>query len=147
MNATIIIPAYNPDEKLRQIVDQVWDLGNQIILVDDGSDSSCMELFHELSEKAIVIHHKQNQGKGAAIKTALMYIKENIWDSGAIGVMDADGQHLPEDMEKLVMHVKEKEDALVLGVRRIGKEMPFREPVTNMRQMYCFTVQKIKSRS
>lgn len=131
MNATIIIPAYDPEENLKKIVDRVWNLGNQVIVVDDGSSSQKLGLFHALSEKAIVIHHEKNMGKGAAIKTALRYIKENLWDCNVIGVMDADGQHLPEDMEKLVMKANLTEDAIVLGVRRIDRNMPLKSRMGN----------------
>lgn len=40
MERTVIIPALNPDEGLREIVERNWELENQIILVDDGSDKS-----------------------------------------------------------------------------------------------------------
>ncbi len=138
MNATIIIPAYNPETNLQKIVDRVWDLGNQIIVVDDGSDKTKVDLFHRLSEKAIVIHHEKNKGKGAAIKTALNYIKENLWDCNVVGVMDADGQHLPEDMEKLVMKAYHRENALVLGVRNIGKDMPLKSRLGNQITKFVF---------
>lgn len=131
MHATVIIPAYNPEENLKDIVEKVWDLGNQIIVVDDGSGEDKMELFHSLSEKAIVIHHEANQGKGAAIKTALSYIKDNLWDCDVVGIMDADGQHLPEDMEKLLLRAANKEQALLLGVREIGKKMPLKSCLGN----------------
>lgn len=131
MNTTIIIPAYNPEEELEKVVDRIWDFGNQVILVDDGSDQAKQELFERLSERAIVIHHTKNLGKGAAIKTALRYIKENLWDCDVIGVMDADGQHLPEDMEKLVMRAGGTEHALFLGVRDVGKSMPLRSRIGN----------------
>ncbi len=131
MNATVIIPAYNPEENLKQIVDQVWELGNQVIVVDDGSAQDKAELFHKLSEDAIVIHHETNRGKGAAIKTALNYIKENLWDCNTIGVMDADGQHLPADMERLLLRASEQDFVLVLGVRKIGKEMPLKSRLGN----------------
>ncbi len=48
MNAAIIIPAFDPDENLIHIVDRVWDLGNQVIVVDDGSEASKAGLFERL---------------------------------------------------------------------------------------------------
>lgn len=131
MNAVVIIPAYDPDENLKKIVDRVWDLGNQVIVVDDGSDPSKMPIFDELCEDSIVLHHSENKGKGAAIKTALLYIKRNLWDCNVVGVMDADGQHLPEDMEKLVMKANLREGALFLGVRKIDNDMPIKSRIGN----------------
>ena len=132
MNAVIIIPAYQPKNDLIKIVDRLWDLGNQIIVVDDGSTEDRMGLFNKLGEKAIIIHHEKNRGKGAAVKTALNYIKENLWDSDVVGIMDADGQHLPEDMEKLLMKARCNEMAIIIGVRNIGKEMPLKSRIGNI---------------
>ena len=103
MERTVIIPELNPDEGLREIVERNWELENQIILVDDGSDKKYERLFWELGEKCIVLHHEENRGKGEAIKTALKYIKEELGECRVVGIMDADGQHLPDDMEKLLM--------------------------------------------
>jgi Glycosyltransferases involved in cell wall biogenesis len=131
MNAAIIIPAFQPENNLMQIVDRLWNLGNQIIVVDDGSTEDKKELFHKISEIAIVIHQEKNRGKGAAIKKALNYIKENIWDCDVIGVMDADGQHLPEDMEKLLIKARHNDHSIVLGVRNISKEIPLKSKIGN----------------
>lgn len=132
MNATVIIPAYNPEENLNNIVNRIWELGNQVIVVDDGSDKSKKDIFCQLSETAIVLHHEKNKGKGAAIKTALRYIKENLWDCNVVGVMDADGQHLPDDMERLLMKAINKKKIMVLGVRNIGKDMPLKSRIGNL---------------
>lgn len=131
MNAIVIIPAYNPEDNLRRIVDRVWDFGNLVIVVDDGSDISRKDLFSCLSEKTIVIHHEKNEGKGAAVKTALKYIKENLWDCDVIGVMDADGQHLPEDMENIVTKARNEKDAIVLGSRSVDGDMPLKSRLGN----------------
>ncbi|WKY45097.1 glycosyltransferase [Eubacteriaceae bacterium ES2] len=131
MNATIIIPAYEPEENLQKIVSSVWNNGNRVVVVNDGSDRSKADLFQRLNRNAIVLHHGYNQGKGAAIKTALLYISGNIHDCNVIGVMDADGQHLPEDMEKLVAKVNKRADSLILGVRKIDQNMPIKSRLGN----------------
>ena len=60
MEKVVIIPALNPDEKLREIVEKNRELEHTVILVDDGSDESCRELFWELGESCIVLHHSEN---------------------------------------------------------------------------------------
>lgn len=124
MERIVIIPALNPNEKLRDVVERNWELENQIIIVDDGSDEKYTQFFWELGEKCIVLHHKENMGKGAAIKTALKYIKEELWECSVIGIMDADGQHLPDDMEKLLMKAAANPEALILGTRTIDHAVP-----------------------
>lgn len=126
MERTVIIPALNPDEGLREIVERNWELENQIILVDDGSDKKYERLFWELGEKCIVLHHEENRGKGEAIKTALKYIKEELWECRVVGIMDADGQHLPDDMEKLLMKAAAEPMALIVGSRTIDRNVPWK---------------------
>lgn len=130
MERIVIIPALNPEEGLRDLVEANWNRKNQVILVDDGSDEKYEKLFRELSEKCIVLHHKRNQGKGAAIKTALRYIKEELWECSVIGIMDADGQHLPEDMEKILMKAESEPSALILGSRTIDQDVPWKSAHT-----------------
>ena len=62
--------------------------GNQVVLVDDGSGEDKQQEFWKLSEYAIVLHHEQNRGKGTAIKTALKFIQESLWDYDVVGIMD-----------------------------------------------------------
>lgn len=64
-------------------------------------------------------------------KTALGYIKDKTDGVEAIGVMDSDGQHLPEDMMKLLAAASLNKEALVLGVRAVGKDMPTRSRLGN----------------
>lgn len=68
MERTVIIPALNPDEGLREIVERNWELENQIILVDDGSDKKYERLFWELGEKCIVLHHEENRERARRSK-------------------------------------------------------------------------------
>lgn len=131
MERIVIIPALNPDERLREIVERNWELDNQIILVDDGSDETYLSFFEELSLKCIVLHHEKNKGKGAAIKTALQYIKEELWECSVIGIMDADGQHLPDDMEKLLRKAATNPEAFILGSRTMDQTVPWKSRIGN----------------
>lgn len=127
----VIIPAYKPDETLVRITDQLWEYGCRMIVVDDGSGEEYQPVFDKVKDICIVLEHLENRGKGAAIKTALAYIKAEIWDDNPIGIMDCDGQHLPEDMVKLLAFAGTHREALVLGVRNVGKEMPLKSRLGN----------------
>ncbi|MDO4167991.1 MAG: glycosyltransferase family 2 protein, partial [Eubacteriales bacterium] len=118
----VIIPTYKPDETLVTITDQLWGYGCRIVVVDDGSDEEYQAVFDKISDICIILRHSENRGKGAAIKTALTYVKEELWDGNVIGVMDCDGQHLPEDMMKLFTFAKTHRKTMVLGVREVGKD-------------------------
>ena len=74
----IIIPAYEPDEKLLGVIEDIRELTDfDIVVVNDGSSEDKAEIFEKARKNAVVLQHKKNKGKGAAVKTALGYIKEN----------------------------------------------------------------------
>lgn len=131
MDAIVIIPVYEPEPVLEQLVFELLEEQNQVIIVDDGSSEENQQIFWELAEHAIVLHHSENKGKGAAIKTALTYLKDHLGEYNVIGVMDGDGQHLPKDMERLIFRARQEREALVLGVRQVGEKMPFRSRMGN----------------
>ena len=129
--SVVIIPAYKPDETLVTITDQLWGYGCRIVVVDDGSGEKYQPIFEKISDISIILRHSENRGKGAAIKTALTYVKEEFWDGNVIGVMDCDGQHLPEDMMKLFTFAATHRKTMVLGVREVGKDMPLKSRLGN----------------
>lgn len=145
--SVVIIPAYKPDHTLTVITEKLWAYGYRIIVVDDGSGEEYRQIFDQAEEISLVLRHAENRGKGAAIKTALSYIKQRIppqdpeaamgpehreiWENEWIGVMDCDGQHLPEDMKKLLQYAGTRRKTLVLGVRTVGKEMPLKSRAGN----------------
>ncbi|PJH64184.1 glycosyltransferase, partial [Salmonella enterica] len=75
----VVIPAYRPNDMLPQYVNRLIKQGVQkVIVVNDGNEASYNELFQQLSqfERCIVLEHKYNSGKGAALKTGFSYFLE-----------------------------------------------------------------------
>lgn len=124
--AIVILPAYQPDETLVAIVNRLWETGSRNIVVDDGSGAQYRHIFDRIGDICTVLRHTENKGKGAAVKTALAYIKKELGGREVVGVMDADGQHLTEDMWRLLDAAGSHKNTLVLGVRRMGKDTPFK---------------------
>jgi len=94
---SIIIPAYNEDKIIRDIIQKTMDLypDSEIIVINDGSTDETAIAAREAG--AIVYSHPYNIGNGAAIKSGVRIA------SGEIFVfMDGDGQHDPEDIEKML---------------------------------------------
>lgn len=89
----IVIPAYQPDNKLIKLIEKIHEKSDfHILVIDDGSSSECQKIFDKAEQYATVIRHQVNQGKGQALKTAFTYIQEqNIY--GTVVTADADGQH------------------------------------------------------
>ena len=73
----ILIPAYEPDNKLISLVNELSNENINILIVDDGSGLSYKNIFDKCKEYADVISYKTNKGKGYALKTGLKYIKDN----------------------------------------------------------------------
>lgn len=129
--SVVIIPAYKPDQTLITLADKLWDDGCRIIVVDDGSGEEYQPVFSKVKETCMILSHSENRGKGAAIKTALTYVETEMWGESLIGIMDCDGQHLPEDMMKLLIAAGNHRESLVLGVRKVGKDMPLKSRLGN----------------
>ena len=71
-----LIPAYQPDERLIEIAKQLAANGFHVVIVDDGSGDEYADIFFELLSYADILNHKQNRGKGVALKTGLEAIAE-----------------------------------------------------------------------
>ena len=142
-----LIPAYEPDEKLKKLADELAERGFDIVVVDDGSGPDHAELFEALSQNATVLTHGYNRGKGAALKTGLSYINKYmaytesvLTPAGAetvsgrdavIVTVDADGQHLPDDVLRVAEISAQRRDALVLGSRALSEDIPVRSRFGN----------------
>ncbi len=119
---SVVMPAYNEAASIRAVVERVLiELpGAELIVVDDGSRDGTDELAR--AHGALVARHVVNRGGGAALRTGYRLLA----DSGAriVVTLDADGQHLPEEMERLVRPVLEGEVALAHGSRVLGEAEP-----------------------
>ena len=139
----IVIPAYQPDEKLTGVVDTLIEKTSfPIVIVDDGSSESCRPLFAALEEKAqvTVLRHEVNRGKGAALKTAFQYIYENCPEAEGVITADADGQHLPVDILRVAEAFRAHRDALVTGSRRFTGKVPFKSRAGNAITRFVFAI-------
>ncbi len=133
---TVIIPAYRPDKRLWRLATEVLERGYRLIVVDDGGGADYLPIFEGLDPRTIILRHPENRGKGAAIKTGLAHLQTLTegYDPACpplVGIMDADGQHLTSDMARVFEGAAANPDKLTLGVRVVGKEMPFRSRFGN----------------
>ena len=106
---TVIIPAYRPDERLIRLTAEVLAQGYAVVVIDDGSGEAYAPVFDGLDSRVTVLRHEKNRGKGAGIKTGLSYVQEEnsktpdpFEQIRFVCIMDADGQHLPTDMDKVM---------------------------------------------
>ena len=95
----IIIPSYEPDDKLLGLLKKLKETGfKNIVVVDDGSGEKFTHFFREAEETygCRVLHHAVNQGKGRALKTAFNYCLQVFKEMPGAITADSDGQHSPE---------------------------------------------------
>jgi glycosyltransferase involved in cell wall biosynthesis len=113
MNAkvSIVIPAYNEMHNIAEVISDIKHLhpNAEIIVVDDGSTDDTARVAHKAG--ATVYCHPYNIGNGAAVKTGIRVAKGDIFV-----FMDADGQHRPEDIARLLEWFPEYD--MVVGERK-----------------------------
>jgi hypothetical protein len=116
----ILIPAYNEAENIGHVLDlmpgEVCGVATEVLVVDDGSRDGTGDVAAE--HGAPVARHVTNRGGGAALRTGYRLMVE----SGALIVvtLDADGQHLPSEMPRLVEPVLSGEVDMAHGSRVLG---------------------------
>lgn len=116
----LIVPSLDPDEKLAGVVRGALDAGiGEIVLVDDGSRAEKRPLFAQLAAQpgVTLLTHTQNQGKGAALKTAFDWVLANRPRCAGVVTADGDGQHRIEDIIACGQAMHAGEPAVILGCR------------------------------
>ena len=117
---TIIVPAYNEKKSISKIIDQINEkiiYTKQIIVIDDFSNDGTRDVIQNLSNIDKIVFHQRNMGKGAAIKSAIPFIKGNI-----VAIQDADLEYDPEDLNKLAKEILDQKTNVAYGSRVLNKK-------------------------
>tara|TARA_R110002110_G_scaffold400317_2_gene616648 strand:- start:5759 stop:6844 length:1086 start_codon:yes stop_codon:yes gene_type:complete len=142
MYPVIIIPAYQPDHELVNLIEQLNKTPNlNIIIVNDGSDTRCQPIFEAISQytQITVVTHAINLGKGQALKTAFNYFLTHFPESySGVITADADGQHTPNDILALARDFMLTPHSMHLGSRKFCGKVPLRSRFGNNLTKYVF---------
>jgi hypothetical protein len=120
----VVIPAYNEQDSIGEVLPRipatVCGVETAVLVVDDGSRDRTGDIAR--AHGAAVARHVINRGGGAALRTGYRLMA----DAGAsvVVTIDADGQHLPEEMSRLVAPVLDGEVDVAHGSRVIGQAEP-----------------------
>lgn len=142
---TILIPSYEPDERLISLIRNLKEVsGASILIVDDGSGETYRDIFETAEQEGCtVLSHRINQGKGSALKTGFDYVRRHGGEEGVV-CADSDGQHLPEDILRISRAVRDHRGHIVLGSRQFTGKVPFRSRFGNSatRMVYALATGK-----
>jgi len=134
----ILLPAYNEEENIRQIIDDAKKHINdaEIVVVDDGSRDRTDAWAR--AARAHVIRHSRNLGKGEAVKTGFDFFL-NQSKAEFVVIVDADGQYSTEEVPALVRPLQQRKADVVMGCRNwAGK--PIRHRMGNLVWKLCFNM-------
>jgi glycosyltransferase involved in cell wall biosynthesis len=127
----VVIPAYNSGDSLPVLLTNLTAvlsnstmISASIFVVNDGSTDESMEALKSFD--VTLLHHDMNQGKGASLKTGYLKALENSAIQ-CFAVLDADGQHDPEELPRLFDEFQKQEADFLIGSRVFsGQQVPFR---------------------
>lgn len=109
----VVIPAYNEDQAIRAVVQDLLARGHEVVVVDDGSLNPVLDVLQGLA--AHVLRHAINLGQGAALQTGISYAL--LRGASVIVTFDADGQHQSSDIPALIEPIVSGRVDMVLGSR------------------------------
>lgn len=113
----ILIPAYNEERTILQVVSLLLAYSSHIIVVDDGSTDNTAQILSDLG--ITILKHRQNQGKGASLQTGFAYLAGQSL-KGVI-TLDGDGQHKPEDIINFLTAIQQYPQHIIIGARQDRK--------------------------
>jgi glycosyltransferase involved in cell wall biosynthesis len=130
-----LIPALDAADTVGWIVEGARKHIPDVLVVDDGSSDDTAKKAEEAG--AAVVRHPKNAGKGAALRTGFGYALANGYD--AVITLDADGQHDPDEIPKLVDKLKDGA-GIVIGARLRDKDsIPPARYYTNRLGVACYS--------
>ncbi len=123
-SVSIVIPALNEADAIGEVVSRLRSYApwHEILVVDDGSEDATGE--RATAAGARVLRHPYNKGNGAAVKTGIRHATGEY-----VLIVDADGQHRPEDAQRLVERLGEYD--LVIGARSTSTQANVRRRLGN----------------
>lgn len=128
-HVTVVIPAYNEEQTIGQVLSSLREHGyTRVIVVDDGSSDRTSEVARR--EGAVLLRHVYNRGYGGALGTALQAAIQSRAE--IIVTVDADGQHDPADISRLLEPIVSGEADIVIGSRMLDpRGMPWSRQLAN----------------
>jgi len=141
-----VIPAYNPDQQLLNVINEIQDKStNTIFIIDDGSNKKNQHIFKRIEEDekyidVVFLRHAVNLGKGAALKTIFNYILTTHPNIEGIVTLDSDGQHSIDDCLHILKTLEDHQNSFVLGYRTFSKDIPLKSYIGNNISKFIYKI-------
>ncbi len=116
----VIIPTYNNDKTLANVIDRVRVYTDNIIVVNDGATDNTSKILKDYLPSLHVVTHTENKGKGRALQNGFTRALELGYEYAI--TIDSDGQHFPEDLPQLVSRLSKEPNSLIIGARNMSQE-------------------------
>ncbi len=136
----VLIPAYEPDARLVELVHALRNVGPDtgVVVVDDGSGPASRPVFERVRALGCdVLHHDHNRGKGCALRTGFAFIQRGHPGRDVV-CADADGQHTVDDIVRVADRLRGSGASIVLGVRAFAGDVPARSRLGNALTRWLF---------
>lgn len=131
-NIWIIIPAYNEENIIKDVLEELLSRGFKLVVIDDGSTDNTYNVVQTIIQnnpgKGYLYHHPINRGLGATLKTGIEVCLEKNAD--IMVTFDADGQHNPDDILPVCQPVIDGKADVVIGTRDFN-DMPSVKRISN----------------
>jgi glycosyltransferase involved in cell wall biosynthesis len=130
----VIIPAFNEEKNIGSLLTKLIPITHNIIVVNDGSRDKTDEVCKNFNIKTI--NNQKNQGKGYSLRKGLIFALKCFPRADWFITLDADGQHSPYDIDKLIIGIKKKKALILIGKRVLLNQkrdnFPFRRYLVNV---------------
>jgi len=131
MKIFVVVPAYNEEKTIAKVMEDLFEMGYEIIVVDDGSSDDTYNIVSRIIKEkkhGLLCRHLLNRGLGAALRTGIEAAL--IEDPDVIVTFDADGQHDPQDILSVSRPIINGDSDVVIGERNF-KQMPYSKKFGN----------------
>lgn len=114
----VVMPTYNNAGTLRSVLSDILRYTSDVIVVNDGSTDSTLEILKEFGSRIELVTYTKNRGKGYALKKGMKYARE-LGYKYAITI-DSDGQHYADDIPSFVRAIAENPESIIIGERDLS---------------------------
>lgn len=114
----VLIPTYNNEKSLEQVIRSVLAYTSSILIVNDGATDNTVKILDQFS-KLEVLTHPTNLGKGMALRNGFEFARQRGFDYCI--TIDSDGQHQAEDLPKFLDKLQQNPDSIIVGARNMDQ--------------------------